>query len=119
MRQPIFESRTTTDSHKVVGGTTGIELERPDPASGGFERGSERLGGSTVLVLLDRRPGGAEKDLLVGVALSGSLDLEVRRGGERKFLFWTPAGEGGGGLLSTISTVTIGVEKNVCNAGGD
>jgi hypothetical protein len=37
----------------VVGGTTGIELERPDPVSGGFERGSERLGGSTVLVLLD------------------------------------------------------------------
>jgi hypothetical protein len=80
--------------------------------SGVFERGDGRLGESMVLVppegihrCVDKGPG--------GVALSGSFDLKVQRGGERKFLSWTSTAEGGGGPESTISTVTIGVERRV------
>jgi hypothetical protein len=88
-----------------------MEPGRPDTVSSVFERRDERLSESIVLVLPEGCPGGVEKGL-GGIALSGSFDLKVRRGGERKFLSWALTGEGGGEPESTISTVTIGVERS-------
>jgi hypothetical protein len=89
-----------------------MELGRPDTVSDVFEREGEWIGESMVLVLPEGCPGGAEKGL-GGISLSKSFALKVRRGGERRFLSWTSIGEGGGEHVSTISRVTIGVERSV------
>lgn len=83
----------------MVGGrtTTGIELERQGAELGvlGREDRDKQSSGAIVLVLSDDRPGGAEEDL-EGETLWFRLDLKLRRGGERRLLSLTAAGEGGG-----------------------
>ena len=70
--------------HRVVLGRTtiGMGLRRPDAGSGDLGRGDKRSRGSIVLTLLGRS-GGAEAGLGRRI-LGESLDLELRRGGERK-----------------------------------
>ena len=70
--------------HRVVGGRTtiGVVLRRLDAGSGDLDRGDKLSSGSIVLTLLERS-GGAEADL-GGRSLGERLDLELRRGGERR-----------------------------------
>jgi hypothetical protein len=57
-------------------------LRRPDAGSGDLERGDKRSSGSIVLTLLEHS-GGAEAGL-GGETLEERLDLELRRGRERR-----------------------------------
>ncbi len=79
----ILGIQKTIHIHRVVGGrtTTGMELRQPDAASGDLGRGDKRPRESIVLTLLVRS-GGAEAGLGRGT-LRESLDLRLRRGGER------------------------------------
>jgi hypothetical protein len=74
----------TIHIHRVVGGRTtiGMGLRRPDAGSGELGRDDKRSRGSRVLTLLERS-GGAEAGLGRGT-LGEPLDLELRRGGERR-----------------------------------
>jgi hypothetical protein len=73
----------TTHVHRVVGGRTtiGMGLRRPDAGSGDLGRGDKRSRVSIDLALLGRA-GGAEAGLRG--TLGEPLDLELRRGGERR-----------------------------------
>ena len=92
-------------------------LRRPNTRSGDLGRGDEQSRGSIVLVL-PRRSGGTEEGL-GRVTLTESLDLKLRRGGERRLWSRTTAGEGGGEPVSTIWTVTIGVVEKRGRGGSD
>lgn len=75
----------TIHIHRVVGGRTtiGVGLRRPDAVSSGdLGRGDKQSRESIVLTLLERS-GGAEAGLGRGT-LGEPLDLELRRGGERR-----------------------------------
>jgi hypothetical protein len=74
--------QATIDIHRVVGGRTIMGLRRPDAGSDDLKREGKRSRGSIVLTLLGRS-GGAEAGLGRGT-LGESLDLELRRGGERR-----------------------------------
>jgi hypothetical protein len=87
--QTKLEIQETIDIHRMVGGRTtiGMGLRRPDVGSDDLtddlkREGSKRSRGSIVLTLLGRS-GGAEVGLGRGT-LGESLDLELRRGGERR-----------------------------------
>jgi hypothetical protein len=79
----ILVIQETIHIHRVVGGRTtiGMELQRPDAGSGDLGRGDKRPRGPIVLTLLGRS-GGAEAGLVRGTLKS--LDLELRREGERR-----------------------------------
>ena len=95
-----------------------MELRQPDDGFGDLGRGDKRPRGSIVLALLGRS-GGEEAGLGRG-SLRESLDLELRRGGKRRFWSLTMTGDGGGEPVSTISTVTMGVvEMTGRECGGD
>ena len=80
----MLEIQETIHAHRVVGGrtTTGMGLRRPNTGSGELGREDKRSRGSIVLVKPERS-GGAEEGL-GQVTFWESLDLKLRRGGERR-----------------------------------